>query len=331
MNIFSKEYGVALLVLLITLAAVLAACGIATLIAKIMKKDSVVLSKILAGIFAVIFLGTKIFYIIQLIPSFKDDKSSIGLVIGGWLVELAIALMLMIMIVERTKKNWLSLLLSLLPAAYSVYVLVTEFSKVLGYPTKYMKANSFVEYFGNVFVYVAVLVFCVLTTFGVIKNRKKAILFGMIPAIIAALCFVIRFAFTIDLYTDDLIITTVFDALKRSLMVIWCYGMALKAGESVVPAQAAPQAAPVQPQPTMQPNPQPQQFVQQPQQFTQQPQPFQPNLQFQAAQPEVTPAQPVAPQPVQSEVTPAQPVNSGYKFDPVTGKPIQQNTDATQN
>ncbi len=38
MNIFSKEYGVALLVLLITLAAVLAACGIATLIAKIMKK-----------------------------------------------------------------------------------------------------------------------------------------------------------------------------------------------------------------------------------------------------------------------------------------------------
>lgn len=316
MNIFSKEYGTALLVLLITFAAVLAVCGIATLIAKIMKKDSVVLSKILVGVFAVIFFGTKIYYIIQLFPSIKSDKSIIGLLIGGWLVEVAIGLMLMVMMIERTKKNWLSLLLGLLPAAYSIYELVTEFSTVLGYPTKYMKAESFVEYFGNLFIYIAVLVFCVLTTFGVIKNRKKAILFAMIPAIIAAICFAVRFAFNIDVFKDQLIVTTVFDALKRSLMVIWCYAMAVKAGEVAAPVQAAPQAAPVQPQPAMQPNPQPQQFVPQPQQFVQQPQQF-------TAQPNVAPAQPVAPQP--------QPVNSGYKFDPVTGKPIVPSTPASEN
>ena len=100
MNIFSKEFGTAMLVLLIVFAAVLAVCGIATLVTKLMKKDSTALSKVLVVVFAIIFLGTTIFYFVnQFIPMFKEDKSLIGLVIGNRLIELAIGLMFIIMII----------------------------------------------------------------------------------------------------------------------------------------------------------------------------------------------------------------------------------------
>lgn len=294
MNIFSKEFGTAMLVLLIVFAAVLAVCGIATLITKLMKKDYTALSKFLLVLFAIIFLGTTVFYFVQLIPLFKEDKSMIGLLIGNRLVELAIGLMLMIMLVERTKKNWLSLLLSVLPAAYSIYALVTNFASLAAYEGAGAKAQAYVEYFGNVLVYIAVLVYCFLNTIGVIKNRKKAVFFGMIPAIIAALCFAVRFAFNAEFYPDDLVIVTAFDACKRALMVIWCYAMAVKC-ESVAPQSVA--------QPNPQPQPMPQQNV------------MQGAVQgFQNAQPIMQPQQPIQP---------ATPVNNAPKFDPVTGHPIQ--------
>lgn len=320
MNVLTKEFGTAMLVLLIVFAAVLAVCGIATLITKLAKKDSTVLSKVLAVVFAVIALGTTGFYIVQLFPTIKEDKSTLGLLVGGWLVELAIFLMLIVMIVERTKKNWLSLLLSLLPVAYSIYTLVISFSTVTAYPTKYLKVEGFVNYIGDVLLYVAIFVVCLLTTIGVIKNRKKAILFGLIPVVIAAVCFTVRFAFNVQEYTDSLIVTTVFDALRRALMVVWCYGMAVKAGEVAEPAQVAPQAAP-QPQ-----------FVQQPQQFAQpnvqpapQAAPVQPQFTQPQAAPQVAPVQPEAPK---TEQLGEQPANNGYKFDPITGQPIQPNNEA---
>ena len=301
MNILSKEFWTAMLVLLIVFAAVFAVCGIATLITKIAKKDVTFLTKILAGVFGVILLGTTIFYFVQLFPTLKEDKSLIGLIVGNRLVELAIGLMVIILIVENTKNHWLGFVLSILPAAYSIYELVTKFTSISEYPTRYMKVQSYVEYIGNAVVFLFVMVFSFLNLIKVIKDKKKAILFGMIPAILAILCFVIRFAFNVKDYPEDLIIVTAFDALKRSLMLIWCYAMVAKSGN-------APAAETVAPQSVAQPDPQP----------MPQPVPFQNPQGFQAQQPVQPTMQPQ--QPVQA----AAPVlNNAPKFDPVTGQPIQ--------
>lgn len=320
MNIFSKEFGTAMLVLLIVFVAVFAVCGIATLITKIAKKDVTFLTKILAGVFAVILLGTTIFYLVQLFPAFKEDKSLIGLIIGNRLIELAIGLMMIILIIENTKNHWLGFVLAILPAAYSIYVLVTNFAEVAEYTTRYMKVQSYVEYIGNAVVYLFVMVFGFLNLIKVIKDKKKAILFAMIPAIAAALCFVIKFAFLVKEYPDDLVIVTAFDALKRSLMLIWCYAMVAKSGNAV-----AVQAVNPQPMPNPMPNPQPmvQPVYQKPQGF----QPQQPTIQAQQAVQQ--PVQPVM-QPQQA-VQPAAPVvDNAPKFDPVTGQPLQASGNPTE-